>query len=89
MVDGKCVIPRGYLVKGKVTEARKSSLAGTKGKLAINISSMNLPSGDPVFFTNTDVRIFQSELIAEVCLDRIVHKAMKFALSGECLRNKY
>ena len=54
MVDGKCVIPRGYLVKGKVTEACKSSLAGTKG---INISSMNLPSGEPVFFTNTDVRI--------------------------------
>ena len=47
MVDGKCVIPRGYLVKGKVTEARKSSLAGTKGRLAINISSMNLPSGRP------------------------------------------
>ena len=57
MVDGKCVIPRGYLVKGKVTEACKSSLAGTKGRLVINISSMNLPSGEPVFFTNTDVRI--------------------------------
>ena len=39
MVDGKCVIPRGYLVKGKVTEACKSSLAGTKGRLVINISS--------------------------------------------------
>lgn len=33
--------------------------------------------------------VFQSELIAEVCLDRIVHKAMKFALFGVCLRNKY
>ncbi|WP_337558611.1 hypothetical protein, partial [Prevotella sp.] len=32
-------------------------LAGTKGRLVINISSMNLPSGEPVFFTNTDVRI--------------------------------
>ena len=26
--------------------------------------------------------VFQSELIAEACLDRIVHKAMKFCLSG-------
>ena len=57
IVDGICVIPRGYLVKGKVIEARKSSLAGTKGRLVINISSMNLPSGESVFFTNTDVRI--------------------------------
>lgn len=57
MLNGKCVIPRGYLVKGKVMEARKSSIAGTKGRLTINISSMNLPSGEPVFFTNTDVRI--------------------------------
>lgn len=57
IADGKCVIPRGYLVKGKVMEARKSSLAGTKGRLVINISSMNLPSGESVFFTNTDVRL--------------------------------
>ena len=33
--------------------------------------------------------VFQSELIAEACLDRIVHKAIKFALSGESLRKKY
>lgn len=33
--------------------------------------------------------IFQSELIAEACLDRIVHKAMKFCLTGESLRKKY
>jgi uncharacterized protein YfaP (DUF2135 family) len=56
-VDGICAIPRGTLVKGKVSEARKSSLAGTKGRLVINISSMNLPNGEPVFFSNTDVRI--------------------------------
>ncbi len=30
--------------------------------------------------------VFQSELIAEACLDRIVHKAMNFSLSGESLR---
>ena len=57
-VDGVCVIPRGTLVKGKVSEARKSSLAGTKGRLVININSMNLPDGEPVFFSNTDVRIY-------------------------------
>lgn len=56
-VDGVCVIPRGTLVKGKVSEARKSSLAGTKGRLVININSLNLPDGEPVFFSNTDVRI--------------------------------
>lgn len=33
--------------------------------------------------------IFQSELIAEACLDRIVHKAIKFDLQGESLRKKY
>ncbi len=57
MVDGVCAIQRGTLVKGKVTEARKSSLAGTKGRLGINVSSLTLPSGDPLFFTNTDIRI--------------------------------
>lgn len=58
VVDGICVIPRGYLVKGKVMEARKSSIAGTKGRLVININSMHLPNGEPVFFTNTDARIY-------------------------------
>ena len=33
--------------------------------------------------------VFQSELIAEACLDRIVNKAIKFSLSGESLRKKY
>ena len=32
--------------------------------------------------------VFQSELIAEAFLDRIVHKALKFSLSGESLRKK-
>lgn len=57
MVDGVCVIKRGSLAKGKVTEAKKSSLAGTKGRLSINVSSLTLSSGEPLFFTNTDVRI--------------------------------
>lgn len=33
--------------------------------------------------------VFQSELIAEACLDRLVHKAIKFDLKGESLRKKY
>lgn len=57
-VDGVCVIPRGTLVKGKVAEARKSTVAGTKGRLVITINSLNLPDGEPVFFSNTDVRVY-------------------------------
>lgn len=33
--------------------------------------------------------VFKSELIVEACLDRIVHKAVKFDLKGESLRKKY
>ena len=33
--------------------------------------------------------VFQSEPIAEACLDRIVHKAIKFDLKAESLRKKY
>ncbi len=33
--------------------------------------------------------VFQSELIAEACLDRMVHKAIKYPLSGPSLREKY
>lgn len=57
-VDGTCVIPGGTMVKGKVMEAKKSSLAGTKGRLVISLNSMNTPAGDPVFFTGSDVRIY-------------------------------
>ena len=57
-VEGVCVIPRGTLVKGKVSEAKKSSVAGTKGRLVITINSLNLPDGEPVFFSNTDVRVY-------------------------------
>ncbi|MDE5985912.1 MAG: hypothetical protein K2H16_01325 [Prevotella sp.] len=57
MVEDVCVIPTGTLMKGKVTEAKKISLAGTKGRLGINISYMNLSTETPVYFSNTDVRI--------------------------------
>ena len=57
-VDGVCAIPRSTLVKGKVAEAKKSTIAGTKGRLVININRMNLPNGEAVFFSNTDVRVY-------------------------------
>ena len=33
--------------------------------------------------------LFQSELIAEACLDRLVHKSIRLELKGESLRKKY
>ena len=33
--------------------------------------------------------IFQSELIAEACLDRLVNKSTRFTLKGDSLRKKY
>lgn len=56
-VDNAVVIPIGTCVKGKVVEAKKSTVAGTKGRLRIAITTMNLPSGDPLFFTDTEVRV--------------------------------
>lgn len=58
MVDGVCAVPQGTIAKGKVTEARKSTVAGTKGKLVINIANLILPNGDPLYFSNTDVRVY-------------------------------
>ena len=33
--------------------------------------------------------VIGNELIAEACLDRIVHKAVRFELKGDSLRKKY
>ena len=49
---------RGTIVKGKVVEARKSSIAGTKGRLVISIQKMTLPNGNHLFFSDTTVRIY-------------------------------
>lgn len=57
-VDNICAIQQGTLVKGKVVEARKSTVGGTKGKLIISISSLTLPDGNPLFFSNSEVRIY-------------------------------
>lgn len=57
-VGGVCAIPQGTLVKGKVVEARKSTVGGTKGKLVISINSLTLSDGNPLFFSNSEVRIY-------------------------------
>ncbi len=56
-VDGVCVLPQGLLAKGRVVEAKRSSLAGTKGRLKIQITEMNTPSGETIFFSNSQVYI--------------------------------
>ena len=58
MVDDVCIIPRGINVKGVVIEAKKSTIAGTKGRLHIRINDMYLPSGDFITLTDGDIRIY-------------------------------
>lgn len=57
-VDGITVIERGSIVKGKVIEAKTSTIAGTQGRLVINLTSMNLSNGEPLYFTDSTVRIY-------------------------------
>lgn len=56
-VDSSVIIPQGSLAKGIVSEAKKSSLAGTKGRLIITVNNILLPSGEYIYFSNTAVRI--------------------------------
>ena len=56
-VDGKIVIPTGTIAYGRVTEAKKSSLAGTKGKLNINLDYVILENGEKVYLTSGEIRI--------------------------------
>lgn len=42
------LIPRGSIADGIVTEAKKSSIAGTKGRLSINVRSLTLEDGTNV-----------------------------------------
>ncbi len=58
IIDNYIAIPRGTMAKGIVNEAKKSSIAGTKGRLVININNLILPSGEQIFFSNTTVRIY-------------------------------
>ena len=56
-VDGNVVIPAGTMAFGKVTEAKRSSCFGTKGRLSINLTHLNLPNGDVIPFTNSNINI--------------------------------
>lgn len=56
-VDGKVAIAAGTLAFGKVTEAKRSSCFGTKGRLSINLSHLTLPDGETVPFTNSNINI--------------------------------
>lgn len=58
VINNSIAIPKGTIAKGVVNEAKKSSLAGTKGRLVINISNLILPSGDHIYFSNTAARIY-------------------------------
>lgn len=51
--SGNLLIPAGAMADGVVTEAKKSSLAGTKGKLCIDIKSLTLSDGTKVPLTGT------------------------------------
>lgn len=47
------LIPAGTLADGIVTEAKKSSLAGTKGRLSVDIKNLTLADGVKVPLTGT------------------------------------
>lgn len=51
-----------------------------------NLKSLILCSQLPV---SDWYSVFQSELIAEACLDRVVHKSIRFSLVGDSMRKKY
>lgn len=57
IVDGKVAIPAGTIAKGQVYEAKRSTAFGTKGRLGIHLNYLNLPSGDMVNFTSSNIYI--------------------------------
>ena len=57
-VDNHVVISKGTIVKGVVNEACKSTIAGTKGRLVINISNITLTSGEQIYCSNSAVRVY-------------------------------
>jgi hypothetical protein len=57
-VDGVTVVPAGTITKGKVFEAKKSTIAGTKGRFGIRVSNIVLPSGDIIYLADSEARVF-------------------------------
>lgn len=56
-VDGIVAIPAGTMAFGKVTLAKRSTCFGTKGRLSINLTHLNLPNGETLPFTNSNINI--------------------------------
>lgn len=56
-IDGVTAIPYGTMASGKVTEAKKSSWWGTKGRLKINITDIIMPNGTAIPVENGNVQI--------------------------------
>lgn len=50
---GQVLVPAGTLADGVVTEAKKSSLAGTKGRLSVDLKSLTLSDGTTVPLSGT------------------------------------
>lgn len=57
VVDGVVAIPAGTIAKGTVTEAKRSSWWGTRGRLGIHLNYLTLPSGDNVSFASSNIYI--------------------------------
>ncbi len=57
-VDGVTAIPYGTRVKGQVTEAKKSSWWGTKGRLGIQINEIVMPDGTVIPLTNGKIQVY-------------------------------
>jgi len=58
VIEGKKIIERGTIIHGKVREACRSTVAGTKGRLVIDITQMTLSDGTPMYFADSTVRIY-------------------------------
>lgn len=56
-VQGRKILPAGYIVKGTVQRARKSGVAGTKGLLDISIDNLVLPNGQHVALSDRMISI--------------------------------
>ena len=68
-------------IEGQCQNDFEQILDDRYGKKALIIASQ-LPVSDWY-------ALFKNELIAEACLDRIIHKATRLQLKGESLRKKY
>lgn len=47
-VGGKTAVPTGTMVEARVTEAKKSTIAGTKGRLSMNITNLVMGDGTKI-----------------------------------------